>query len=215
MSIADGSTQQSAEVEEITDGRLRRGARSRRAIARCAADVASEEGLTGLSIGRVARDLSLSKSTIQALFTTKQELQLAAIESARETYVEAVVEPALTAKAGGPRLRALVDRWLDYAQAPVFPGGCFWSANLPEFDSRPGPVRDALLAQHHAWLDLLAAQVSGVSPRLDPEITAFQLAAVLSATNSRLRAGEDSAVDTARRAIRAILEPDRSSRRTG
>lgn len=195
-----------ADLSAIADGRLRRGARSRRAIARRAADVASEEGLTGLSIGRVARDLSLSKSNIQTLFATKQDLQLAAIESARGAYLRAVVEPAMTAEAGEPRLRALIERWLEYAQAPVFPGGCFWSANLPEFDGRPGPVRDALFGQHDAWLQLLADQVRVMGRRLEPDLTAFTLAAVLSATNTRLRGGDPSALDTARRACDAVLD---------
>ncbi|MGW0321040.1 TetR family transcriptional regulator C-terminal domain-containing protein [Streptomyces flavidovirens] len=30
-----------------------------------------------------------------------------------------------------------------HAETPLFTGGCFWAANLADFDSRPGQVRDA------------------------------------------------------------------------
>ncbi|MCP9976875.1 TetR/AcrR family transcriptional regulator [Actinomadura madurae] len=144
----------------VTDGRLVRGARTRRTIARHAVDVASLEGLNGLSLGRLAGDLGLSKSGIQTLFRTKENLQLAAVESAREQFADAVVGPALAAVPGVTRLRALIERWIVYAETPLFTGGCFWAANLPEFDSRPGPVRDALFRQHGEWLSVLAGRAA-------------------------------------------------------
>ncbi len=96
--------------EVLTDGRLLRGARSRRTIARHAADVASLDGLDGLSLGRLATDLGLSKSGVQALFGTKENLQLATIEAAGDVFEEAVVRPAMAQAIGEPRVRALVDR---------------------------------------------------------------------------------------------------------
>ncbi|WP_313885855.1 TetR/AcrR family transcriptional regulator [Fodinicola feengrottensis] len=129
------------------DQRLARGAKTRRAITRRAVDVASMEGLNGLSIGRLATDLGLSKSGVQTLFGTKEQLQLASIECAREMFTEAVVKPALSADHGVARLRALVERWLVYAETPLFPGGCFWVANYADFDSRPGLVRDTLFGE--------------------------------------------------------------------
>lgn len=122
----------------VEDQRLVRGARTRRRIARHGVDVASLEGLNGLSIGRLATDLGLSKSGIQTLFKTKENLQLAVAESAREEFAEAVVRPARTAPPGGARLRALTEHWISYVEAPLFAGGCFWAASLPDFDSRPG-----------------------------------------------------------------------------
>ncbi|WP_280498842.1 TetR/AcrR family transcriptional regulator, partial [Nocardia cyriacigeorgica] len=145
-------------ARESADLRLQRGARSRRAVTRRAVDIASQDGLDVLSFGRLAGDLGMSKAGIQTLFRTKEALQLATVEAAQEAFAEAVVRPAEDAPAGAARIRALVDRWIDYAAQPLFAGGCFWGANLPIFDSRPGPVRDALSAQQRAWHTTLATQ---------------------------------------------------------
>ncbi|MEU8137585.1 TetR/AcrR family transcriptional regulator [Streptodolium elevatio] len=203
-----------------TDQRLLRGARARWTIARHGADVASAEGLSGLSIGRLATDLGLSKSGVATLFGTKEQLQLAVVEAARKAYVDAVVRPALAHPAGAARLRALVDGWFGYAEQPLFPGGCFWAANLPDFDSRPGPVRDALRAQRGEWLTLLADQIrravddtaddaptTGAAGELDPELTAFHLDAVFVGTNTALRLGDPNALPRTRRIIENLLAP--------
>lgn len=198
--------------EVAQDKRLLRGARSRRTIVRHAVDVASQEGLDGLSIGRLASDLGLSKSGVQALFGTKENLQLAAVDAAREAFEDAVTRPAMTRAAGTARLRALIDRWIAYAEEPLFPGGCFWTANLPVFDSRPGPVRDALARQERAWRGRLAAEVrhavdTGQLGELDADLAAFQIAAVLTATNVALRLGDEHAVPRARTALARYLAP--------
>src|SRR5882757_9266632 len=144
--------------EPVTDQRLLRGARSRRTIVRHGVDVASLEGLNGLSLGQLATDLGLSKSGVQTLFKTKENLQIATAEAAREAFEEAVIRPARTAPHGAARLRALIDHWIVYAEAPLFPGGCFWAANQADFDSRPGQVRDTLLGHQQAWRSLIAAE---------------------------------------------------------
>ncbi|MFC5179786.1 TetR/AcrR family transcriptional regulator [Actinomadura harenae] len=194
----------------VTDGRLLRGARSRQAVTRHAVDVASAEGLNGLSLGRLATDLDLSKSGIQTLFRTKENLHLATVEAARELFVDVVVRPAQDTPPGVARLRALIENWIDYAERPLFTGGCFWSANLPDFDSRPGPVRDALARQRRDWLALISAQLSdavdaGEIAPLDAGLTAFQIDAILNATNIALRLDDKDAAGKARRAIDAFL----------
>jgi AcrR family transcriptional regulator len=193
-----------------TDGRLLRGDRSRRTIARHAVDVASTEGLEGLSIGRLATDLGVSKGGVQTLFGTKERLQLAAVDAAREAFHEAVVAPALRVPRGAARLRALVEQWIRYVEAPLFPGGCFWTATLAEFDSRPGAVRDALRGHHQDWLDLLAGELAAATraheiDELDTALAAFQIDAVLTATNVALRLGNADAVAMARRVIAGLL----------
>ncbi|GAA2207613.1 TetR/AcrR family transcriptional regulator [Nonomuraea monospora] len=187
------------------DQRLARGARSRRTITRHAVDVASAEGLSGLSFGRLAADLSLSKGGVATLFPSKEQLQLATVETAGQVFQEAVVRPAMAAPAGAARLRALVERWIEYAEAPLFAGGCFWAANLPDFDSRPGPVRDALARQRRGWLGLLAEQLSQAAAGLDAELTAFQIDAVLNAANLAMRLGEAGAADKVRRVVDELL----------
>lgn len=198
--------------EAAHDRRLLRGAQSRRTIARHAVDVASLDGLDGLSFGRLAADLGVSKGGIQTLFGTKETLQVAVAEAAREAFEEAVTRPPLAQPPGVARLRALADRWIAYAEEPLFPGGCFWAANLPVFDSKPGPVRDTLARQQRAWRSLIAAELrhaadNGQITAFDADLVAFQVDAVLTATNTALRLGDDSAVDTARRIINGFLAP--------
>jgi AcrR family transcriptional regulator len=200
-------------VSEVAhDRRLLRGARSRRTIVRHAVDVASLDGLDGLSFGRLATDLGVSKGGIQTLFGTKENLQVAVAEAAREAFEEAVIRPARAQPPGAARLCALVDRWIAYAEEPLFPGGCFWAANLPVFDSKPGPVRDTLARQQQAWRGLIAAELrhaagTGEIAALDADLAAFQIDAVLTAANTALRLADDSTVDTARRIINGLLAP--------
>ncbi|WP_433560374.1 TetR/AcrR family transcriptional regulator [Nocardia sp. CA-151230] len=200
--------------QEISDQRRLKGARARATIARHAADVASVEGLTGLSLGRLAGDLGVSKSGVATLFGTKENLQLAAVESAREVFIEHVVRPALSADRGMPRLRAIIDHWFDYVGEPLLPGGCFRGASVPEFDSRPGPVRDALAADRDDWFAVLEkeigrAQEQGYLAGLDPHAVAFQLDAVVAAANTAARMGDGTALHTARAIIDGLLEARR------
>ncbi|MET8681172.1 TetR/AcrR family transcriptional regulator [Streptomyces sp. NPDC004647] len=204
-------------VAVISDQRLLRGARSRRTIVRHAVDVASLEGLGGLSLGRLATDLGISKSGVQTLFGTKENLQAAAVELARDVFNDAVVRPARTAPRGAARVRALIERWIEYAEVPLFPGGCFWAANLAHFDSRPGRVRDALFRCQRDWRDLIAAELrhaadAGEVAELDVDLAAFQIDAVLIAANTALRFGDEEAedvVDKVRRVTEGFLAPPR------
>ncbi|MEU4742693.1 TetR/AcrR family transcriptional regulator [Actinosynnema sp. NPDC023658] len=193
----------------VSDGRLLRGTRSRRTILRQAVDVASLEGLNGLSFGRLAADLGLSKSGIQTLFRTKDDLQVATAEFARDLFLDAVISPALASAApGAARLRALVEGWIEYARSPLFAGGCFWAANLADFDSRPGAVRDTLFRHQRDWRALIAAEVRHTARAdLDADVVAFQIDAVLIAANTALRLGDDEVVDTVRRVVEGFLTP--------
>jgi AcrR family transcriptional regulator len=194
----------------ISDQRLLRGARARQTIARHAVDVASLEGLNGLSIGRLATDLGLSKSGVATLFGTKEKLQLATVVAASEAFRDAVVRPEAATPPGATRLRALTERWISYAETPLFAGGCYWAANLPDFDSRPGQVHDALFGHHRDWLALIAGelrQAAGVGEiaALDAGLAAFQIDAVLMAANTSLRLGDHDAVDKVRRVVDGFL----------
>ncbi|WP_153340641.1 TetR/AcrR family transcriptional regulator [Nocardia aurantia] len=192
------------------DKRVLRGARTRRIIARHAADIASQDGLDGLSLGRLAEDLGLSKSGVQTLFVTKERLQLAAVEAARSLFAESVVTASDSAAPGLATLRALIERWIEYAAAPLFRGGCFWGANLVRFGNKPGPVRDALVASSREWTDLLTRELgtaisAGEVAERDVELTVFQLDALLLAANTRLRLGDTEAMTKLRRTVDELL----------
>jgi AcrR family transcriptional regulator len=178
---------------------------TREAILGRAVDVASAEGLEGLTIGRLAADLEMSKSGLFGHFGSKQELQLATIEEASRRFVRRVVEPALEMEEGAPRLRALCDRYLDHLERPLFPGGCFFAAAAIEFDGKPGPVRERVRDGVAAWLGELERQaaIAGVD---DPGLLAFELHALAQGANSSFQLfGDPSTFRRARAAIDRLL----------
>ncbi|MEY2451928.1 MAG: hypothetical protein QOD92_1502 [Acidimicrobiaceae bacterium] len=147
------------------------------------------DGLAGVTLSQVADALGMRKSSVQAAYTTKEELQLAAVAAASEIFIAAVVTPSLGDSEGLPRLRSLVESWLGYVERRVFPGGCFMVATLSEFDSRPGPVRDALARARRGWLALLERQVviaqaaSDIPDMPSAGMLAFEIDALLSSAN--------------------------------
>src|SRR3989440_8884545 len=159
------------------------GERSRSAILREAAQLATVEGITGLSIGRLAEAVGMSKSGLFAHFGSKEELQLATVETANAVFSEQVIEPAASEPSGFQRLRRLSDGYLRYVEAGTFAGGCFFASALAEVDMRPGPVRDVLVAFSADWLGRLEAAVrdapaeGAVDPGEDPGQPAFELEA--------------------------------------
>jgi AcrR family transcriptional regulator len=176
-----------------------KGERTRAAILDRAVDLASVEGLEGLTIGRLASELGMSKSGLFRHFGSKQDLQLATVAAAADRFRAMVIEPARDAPDGAPRLRAMGERYLDYLYS--FPGGCFWGATASEYDDRPVPVRDAIAASMDAWMAELVrqAKAAGID---DPERYAFELYAVVMAANSRWRlSGDRRTFDLARAAL--------------
>jgi AcrR family transcriptional regulator len=168
-----------------------KGAQTRAAILDRAVDLASAEGLEGLSIGRLAAELQMSKSGLFAHFGSKQELQLATVEAAAERFRAAVVEPSMSAPDGAPRLRAMGERFLEHVN--LYSGGCFWGATSAEYDDRPGPVRDAIAATLDAWNAELVRQ-AGIAGVDDPERFAFELQALMMGANARYRMSGDRRV---------------------
>src|SRR5262245_6359628 len=140
--------------------------------------MASAEGLEGLTIGRLATELSMSKSGLFAHFGSKEDLQVATVEAARAIFIQEVIKPALDEPEGLPRLWKLCDTWLSYVQKGVFRGGCFFAAVAAEFDSRPGPVRDRIAEIMKEWLAVLRNAIVDAqnADHLDKDIDATQLA---------------------------------------
>ncbi len=180
-----------------------KGSETRATILDRAVDLASAEGLEGLTIGRLAAELQMSKSGLFAHFGSKQELQLATVGAAAERFRAAVIDPALELPDGAPRLRAMSERYLERLQD--YSGGCFWAATSAEYDDRPGPVRDAIAAALDAWTGELErqARLAGVE---QPERFAFELFSLVMGANSRYRlSGSDAVFDYAREAIDHLL----------
>jgi AcrR family transcriptional regulator len=189
------------------------GARTRTAILQTAADLASVDGLDGLSIGRLAAELAMSKSGLFAHFGSKEELQLATVEEARQRYAREVIEPACAAGSGIIRLDALCEAFLSYLERAVFPGGCFFASAMAEFDSKaPGPVRDRIAQCQDQWMNTLQQATRHAQERgelgagSDPQQLAFELEAALLSANWYFHLFSDATyLDRARRAVQARL----------
>src|SRR3979490_3354906 len=125
---------------------LRKRAATREVILEHAYAIACIDGLEGLSIGTLAQDVGMSKSGVFAHFGSREDLQLAVLEHAARRYGEQVLMPVLKIGRGFPRLHALFARWLDWSIASGLPGGCIMISAAAEYDDRPGPIRDSVIA---------------------------------------------------------------------
>lgn len=135
---------------------MSKGELTRQMILDRASSLASRIGLEGLSIGKLAEDLELSKSGLFAHFKSKEALQIQVLEHAEARFLETVVKPALTAPRGEKRVRAVFERWAEWPEKCGMEGGCFFVAAAMELDDRPGPARDLLVRQQKDWQDVLA-----------------------------------------------------------
>lgn len=154
-----------------------RGLKTRHAILRKAVNFASREGLEALTIGKLASTLRISKSGLFAHFGSKEDLQCAVVDEARDTFVEHVVRPASNLR-GVQLLRALCQNWLAYVEGKTSSGGCFFSAASLEFDDRPGRVRDRIVELMKKWLGNLerAAREAQSAGEMRKDVDARQLA---------------------------------------
>jgi AcrR family transcriptional regulator len=135
--------------------RSRKGEVTRSAILDRAVLLATQTGLDGLTIGRLATELDLSKSGLFAHFRSKEALQISVLDAAAARFIEEVVRPTLREPRGEPRLRALFSRWLAWSRSNSGPGGCVFVAAAAELDDRPGAVRDRLVALQKDWLEMI------------------------------------------------------------
>jgi len=199
-------------VSTPAKGRKAQGERTRHAILETAVHIASAEGLEGLTIGRLASELSMSKSGLFAHFGSKEELQVATVEAARAIFIREVIKPAFESTQGLARLWKLCDIWLSYVQSGVFRGGCFFAAAAAEFDSRPGPVRDRIAEIMKEWLSTLrngiveAQQAGQLNKAIDATQLAFEFNSLgLGANWAYQLYGEARAFKRAREAMRERL----------
>ena len=187
-------------------------AATRETVLAAAVRNASVEGLEGLTIGRLAGELEMSKSGLFGLFGSKQDLQLATLDAAFAHFLTGVWRPVAKQPAGRERLAALCDSWLGYHERESMPGGCFLTTATVEYDARPGPVRDAVIDGMERWLSFLSREVAAaveageLPPDTDPADVAFELNALASAASSAFQLSRDKSVFArARRLMRRRL----------
>jgi AcrR family transcriptional regulator len=187
-------------------------AKTRVAVTQAAVERASVEGLEGLTIGGLAGETEMRKSSVFSLFGSKEELQRAALEAAIEQFREEVWAPVADEPPGLPRLLVICDSWLDYHRREVMPGGCFLTTATIEYDARPGPLRDAVAQTMKRWLGVLereaavAVEAGDLPDETDPADVAFQLNALAAAASYGFQLWRDPEVFArARRSMRGAL----------
>lgn len=197
---------------------MSKGSETRDRIVETALRSASIDGLQGITLGKVAAEVGMSKSGLFAHFDSKEALQVDVLAAAAEKFTEVVVRPALTAPRGEPRLRALFERWLEWEQHESLPGGCVFMHAAAELDDRPGPARDTLVGRQRAWLETLAKSVrmavdaAHFQPQTDPDLFAFQLYGIVFGYYHSSRLFRDpKARDHAVRAFEALVAAARVS----
>lgn len=190
-----------------------KGARTRGAIVRRAAEIASERGLEGLTIGNLADDLGLSKSGLFAHFGSKEELQLAVVDEGAATFVREVVVPARVAPRGIVRVWALCDGSVSYFERQVFPGGCPMYTGSVEFKSRPGAVRNRIRELRDEWFSYLghaietAQGLGELDPNVDARALAFEFDALALSANVQFQLfDEPQFFADAREAMRSRID---------
>jgi AcrR family transcriptional regulator len=188
------------------------GVQSRQAILLAAARLVTTRGLEGLSVGELARHIGMSKSGLYAHFKSKEDLELATIETAAEIFDREVLQAVARAPAGARRLRVLVDTYVSHLERKVFPGGCFFAAVAAELDTRPGPARDRILGVLENWLALLtqcvreAQAAREIDPAADVAQTVFEIQAMLVAANFLFVMTDDlHRLTQARRGVEHVL----------
>jgi AcrR family transcriptional regulator len=176
------------------------GEQTRSTILRAAASLATVDGLESLSIGSLASALGMSKSGLHAHFGSKQELQLATVAEAARIFAEEVVQPALAAPPGLAQLAAVCEAFFAHLERRTFPGGCFMASAALEMDTRPGPVRELIVAFQSEFGTLIrgfaatAVDQNELPGSEDPDRLAFELNGIMLATDTNFVLHDDPAV---------------------
>lgn len=185
---------------------------SRAAAVEAAVDLASVEGLEGITIGRLAGELGMSKSGLIGRFGDKQAMQRAVLACAAQRFTDAVWQPACRVQPGLARLEAIVEAWVGHLRDGVFPGGCFVTTAAVEYDARPGALHDDVAAVVRRWLRVLevearrAQQAGDLPAGRDPADVALELHSLASGGSVVARlTGDAAALDRVRAAMRRAI----------
>jgi AcrR family transcriptional regulator len=176
------------------------GIESRSVILNTAARLATTRGLEALSIGELAKHIGMSKSGLFAHFKSKEELELATIETAVEIFTSDVLAKVPESTHGLARVSALTEAFLQHLARRTFPGGCFFATVAAQLAARPGLARDRVLALQAAWCEqfnkaLRESCAAGELPRAtDIDQLVFEVTAMLLRANFAWIVTEDEGV---------------------
>jgi AcrR family transcriptional regulator len=180
---------------------MAKGDETRNAILRTAVSKASVDGLEGLTIGGLAKEMGLSKSGLIAHFGTKEGLQLAVLQAAAAIFARRVIRPARNAAAGEDRLRSYFNSWINWSHADELPGGCIFISATIDLDDRPGICRYFLAKIQKEWVDALegaaleARDNGQFRENLDPGQIAFGMTGIMHSMHLYERLFRDRAAE--------------------
>lgn len=149
---------------------------TRAAILDVALDLASRDGLEGLTIGLLADRMNMSKSGVFAHFGSREDLQLEVLKLYHRRFEQEVFYPSIKEARGLPRLRMMFAQWVKRVSVEIA-SGCIYISGAVEYDDRPGPIREALVTMVGAWQGALlrATQQSIECGHLKADTDAQQL----------------------------------------
>jgi AcrR family transcriptional regulator len=139
-----------AQIINTTQKFMRKGELTRAAILDVALDLASRDGLEGLTIGLLADKMNMSKSGVFAHFGSREDLQIEVVKLYHRHFEQEVFYPSMQEPRGLPRLQALFDRWIRRVSVEIA-SGCIYISGAVEYDDRPGAIRDELVGMVQAW----------------------------------------------------------------
>jgi AcrR family transcriptional regulator len=129
---------------------MRKGELTRAAILDVALDLASRDGLEGLTIGLLADKMNMSKSGVFAHFGSREDLQLEVLKLYHHRFEQEVFFPSVQETRGMARLKSMFARWIKRVSVEIA-SGCIYISGAVEYDDRPGPIREELVAMVQAW----------------------------------------------------------------
>ena len=195
---------------------MRKGEQTRAAILDTALDLASRDGLEGLTIGLIADRMQMSKSGVFAHFGSREDLQIAVIQDYHRRFEEEVFLPSLNEARGLPRLSAMYAGWVERHTREI-DSGCMYISGAVEYDDRPGPIRDQLLTMVIAWQKALvrAAEQAVAEGHLaadtDCEQLVFEMRAMVLALHHDARfVGDKHAVERIERGYVRLIDSYRA-----
>ncbi|MGF6272332.1 AcrR family transcriptional regulator [Massilia sp. UYP11] len=195
---------------------MRKGEQTRAAILDVALDLASRNGLEGLTIGLLADRMSMSKSGVFAHFGSREDLQLEVVKLYHHRFEQEVFYPSIKEARGLPRLVAMYTRWVKRVSVEIA-SGCIYISGAVEYDDREGPIREELVSMVRAWQGALlrsvqqAVEARHLRADLDPEQLVFEMHGLILALHHDARfLRNPGAVERARAAFERLVENYRS-----
>lgn len=159
---------------------MRKGELTRAAILDVALQLASREGLEGLTIGLLADKMKMSKSGVFAHFGSREDLQIEVVKLYHQRFEQEVFYPSIQDPRGLPRLEAMFARWITRVTVEIA-SGCIYISGAVEYDDRPGEIRDQLVAMVCAWQQALcravvqAIDAGQLRAEVDPEQIVYEM----------------------------------------